>query len=295
MVVPISAQLLKHMPSKSNIHSPLDGRTVALPESRQLDLLADMFEKRGASVIRMPLVTILDSPNKALIEKWIRKFIANEPDYFVVLTGEGIRRLVRFASGTGCRDEFVDSLSRVVKICRGPKPGRALKEIGLKADLNGKSPTSAGIIETLNGLPLESKQVAVQLYGEDPNRLIMDYLASRQVEVSTVAPYVYAEETDTQKVLQLISQLVSAEVDIIAFTSKAQFVRLLSVAKANGQEAQLLAGLKQTLVAAVGPVVADQLQENDIKVDVCPKDLFFMKPMLREIEKHLSKGTVQDF
>ena len=104
-----------NMPSNTRIQSPLGGRSIALPESRQLDVLATMFEKRGAIVIRTPLVTILDCPNKVLIENWIREFIDKPPDYFIVLTGEGIRRLVGFASRARCLDGFVKALSKVKK------------------------------------------------------------------------------------------------------------------------------------------------------------------------------------
>jgi uroporphyrinogen-III synthase len=282
------------MPEVPAIPSPLAGRSVALPESRQLDVLAAMFEKRGANVIRAPLVSILNNPNKAAVESWIQSFISNTPDYLIVLTGEGIRRLVGFATRAGCLEAFVESLSKVIKICRGPKPGQALKEIGLTADLLGRAPTTAGIIDTLEELDLAGKSVAVQLYGDDPNQLLMDFLATKEIEYSTVAPYIYADDIDTKRVLQLVQLLASGEVDIIAFTSKTQFKRLLNVATANGNDEALLAGLRHSMVAAVGPVVADQLQASGVTVDVCPDELFFMKPMLRKIEKWFAENRFQN-
>lgn len=275
------------------IKSPLAGRTVALAETRQLDVLANMFEKRGAVVQRVPLVAILDSPDQGTVESWLDNFIQAKPVYLVILTGEGIRRLVGFAERAGCLAEFVSTLSQVTKVCRGPKPARALKEIGLDADLNGKEPTTAGIIETLGELPLDGASVAVQLYGSDPNKPLMDYLQSRHVEISTVSPYIYAYEIDTEKVQQLIEQLVEGSIDIIAFTSKAQVTRIFKVAKTNDSEAKLLTGLEKTLVAAVGPVVADELADQKVKVDVCPEHQFFMKPMLREIERRLTSTGKQ--
>ena len=44
---------------------PLQGRTVALAEGRQLEELADMLESEGATVLRCPLVSILDAPDPA--------------------------------------------------------------------------------------------------------------------------------------------------------------------------------------------------------------------------------------
>ena len=42
---------------------PLAGRTVALPETRELDSCARMLEEKGAAVHRCPLVGIRDAPD----------------------------------------------------------------------------------------------------------------------------------------------------------------------------------------------------------------------------------------
>ncbi len=103
---------------------PLAGRTVAIPETRQLDLLADMLEQRGAEVIRCPLVAILDAPDPEPIEAWLKDFIARPYDDLILLTGEGLRRLVGFADRAGLKDDFVEAINRARTITRGPKPDR---------------------------------------------------------------------------------------------------------------------------------------------------------------------------
>ena len=40
-------------------------------------------------------------------------------------------------------------------------------------------------------------------------------------------------------------------------------------------------------VAVVGPVVADELRERGINVDLMPESSFFMKPLVRELVKVL--------
>ena len=280
------------MSDKSPLASSLNGKTIALPESRQLDILADLFERRGAAVIRTPLVTILDSPERETIERWLQDFIRNTPDYFIILTGEGLRRLCGFARRADCLDDFVAALSRTCKICRGPKPGRALREIGLEPDLLGKTPTTPGIIESLEELDLSQRRVAIQLYGEEPNLLLQNYLQQRQVSFNVVAPYVYAPQSDVARVMDLIERLRAGAIDVIAFTSQPQFLRLQQVAREHQCEAILLRALRATLVAAVGPVVAEQLQGHDIPVAIMPGESFFMKPMVREIEKHLEAAAV---
>src|SRR6185295_7823539 len=110
---------------------PLLGRRIAVPESRQLEQFAALLEKQGAEVLRCPLVGIGDAPDAAPIEAWLKTLIAGELDDLIILTGEGVVRLLGFAERAGMREPFVEALARVRKITRGPKPALALKELGL--------------------------------------------------------------------------------------------------------------------------------------------------------------------
>src|SRR5688500_16601746 len=115
----------------------LTGRTIAVPESRELDVFSSMLERRGASVIRCPLVAILDAPDPQPVLDWIRRFNAASFDDLILLTGEGLRRLLSCIDQhePQLRDGFVIELARVRKITRGPKPAKALRELGLKPDI----------------------------------------------------------------------------------------------------------------------------------------------------------------
>ena len=274
------------MPTKND--RTLLGRVVALPESRQLDILAVMLEKRDASVIRCPLVTILDAPDSATVLSWIQAFIQTPPDDFIILTGEGIRRLCKVAEAHQLLKAFVLALAKSRKIARGPKPGQALKALGLKADLLAEMPTTDGVITTLEHLDLTDHRIAIQLYGENPNTKLTSYLDKRHISYSTIAPYIYAPDTDDLKVRQLIEQLAANEIDAITFTSQPQYKRLLQVAKKYNVETILANGLAATVVAAVGPVVADALRQHGVRVDLMPESSYFMKPMVSKLIETLA-------
>ena len=270
---------------ESETSTALSGQVVAVPESRQLDILEDLLVRRGARVLRVPLVAILDAPDSAPILRWIDAFIAAPAEYLVVLTGEGLRRLRSLAQRHGREEAFIAALQRTTTVCRGPKPGRALKEMDIKPDLLGKAPTTPGVIEALEELELAGRHVAVQLYGEEPNLLLMDYLRGRGAIVSSVAPYVYAPHTHEEKVVELLHSLVRGDVTMMTFTSQPQYTRLVQVARRHGIEDVLQAGLARVAVAAVGPVVGDQLSAAGIRVSVMPESQFFMKPMVTELVK----------
>ncbi len=76
---------------------PLEGKAIALAEGRQLEELAAMLEKEGASILRCPLLSILDAPDAEPVVNWLKELIAGKFAYVILLTGEGLRRLIGFA------------------------------------------------------------------------------------------------------------------------------------------------------------------------------------------------------
>ena len=271
----------------------LAGKTIAVPETRELDVLAQLFEQRGATVIRCPLVAILDAPDPRPIEAWLRRFVAGACNDLVLFTGEGLRRLLRFAERIELQDAFVEALGRVRKITRGPKPVRALREIGLAADLQAVEPTTEGIIAALSEFDLTGRMVGVQLYGDEPNVPLMNFLARAGAEADPVAPYVYASNVDDERVGDLIERITAGAVDVIAFTSASQIRRLWDVARKRGIEAPLRTGLAHAVVAAVGPVTATEATRFGMKPAIMPSRLYSMKPLVNEIARAIQVHITQ--
>src|SRR5215472_16333136 len=100
---------------------PLANRTIALAEGRQLEELAGMLEKEGAQTLRCPMLTILDAPDPAPVLAWLGELAAGRFGWVVLLTGEGLRRLLGFAERAGRRDEVLAGLGRARTVTRGPK------------------------------------------------------------------------------------------------------------------------------------------------------------------------------
>ena len=266
---------------------PLTGALIALAESRELDVFAGLLERRGARVLRAPLVDILDARDPGPVLAWLRDFAGGSCDDLVLLTGEGLRRLVACIQrhDPDLREPFLAALGRARRITRGPKPARALRELGLAPDLEATIPTTAGIIQALEGLPLAGRRVGVQLYGEEPNAILVDFLRSRGADVLCVSPYRYAQASDDATVRELLARIAQDAVAAIAFTSAAQVKRLF----AAGMDPQaVVAALAHTQVAAVGPVVADVLRGHGVRVDAMPGSSWFMKPLATELVRLLA-------
>jgi uroporphyrinogen-III synthase len=263
---------------------PLEGRTVALAEGRQLEDLAQMLENEGAGTLRCPMVSILDAPEAAPVLAWLRELVAGQFDYVVLFTGEGLRRLLGFAAREGLRDAAVAALGRTQTLTRGPKPVRALKEVGLVPTKVAATPTTEGVIETLRAESLHGRMVGVQLYSES-NPPLHAFLESAGATVRTVLPYIYAPAADAERVADLIRRLAGWDVDVLVFTSSPQVDRLYEVARDQGLGEVLRQGLGRTLVAAVGPVVAENLQARGASVHICPEQGFVMKNLVQHIKR----------
>ncbi|WP_322522244.1 uroporphyrinogen-III synthase [Guyparkeria halophila] len=266
------------------------GCRVALPESRQIDILAGLLERRGATVTRCPLVSIHDSPDQDGVVAWIDRFLADgSMRDLIVLTGEGIARLHAASERHGRETAFLRKLERTRLIVRGPKPGRVLKRWGLQAEVQADRPTSDGVIATLKNLDQPAPRTGVVLYGTEPNIPLIRAVHEIGSEPVPVAPYVYASESETEAVLELVEQLADGRTDVILFTAQPQINRLLRIARNAGRDDALQAGLARAVVAAIGPVMAEHLEGLGIRVDVMPGRRFFMHPMVDALAEHLQR------
>jgi uroporphyrinogen-III synthase len=268
----------------------LSGRRIVVPETRELGQLLRMLEERGADTVPCPMIAIRDTPDTAPVEAWLRRFAKGTCDDLVLMTGEGLRRLLGFARRFDLESAFLVALAATRKITRGPKPVRALREIGLGADLPADEPTTEGVIAALERLDLTGRRVGVQLYPGNANERLLKFLEGAGAEADPVLPYVYASEVDDTRVIAVIAEMAAGQIDAIAFTSAPQVRRFRDVARAFGREAELRQGFERLVVAAVGPIVAAELEAMGVRVNVTPRDnTFFMKPLVRELAAALTR------
>lgn len=258
---------------------PLHGRRIALLETREAERLAAMLREQGAEIVACPMVAIVEPADPAPVVEWLRRFMAAPPDHLVLLTGEGLLRLHALARREGVDADFRAALARPRTVTRGPKPARALRSLGLQPGLRAPEPTTDGVIAALSGLDLRGRRVGVQLYPGAAGRLV-DFVRDAGAEPDPVTPYDYAEHVADAAIAALIDRLAAGELDAIAFTSAPQVRRLVAVAQANGRAEALTAGLRRTAVAAIGPVVADELRRHGFAAAIMPAESFFMKPLV---------------
>ena len=268
----------------------LNGYRILILETREEAQFSRLLGEQGADVLQCPMFTIQDAPDPALIEAWIKRFVDTPFDDLVLTTGEGLRRLIKVARHKGLEAEFVSALGKVRKFARGPKPGRALREIGLEPEITTERPTSEGIADTLLRFDLYGHHVGLQLYPDKDHSVLIGAIKALGAAIDTVLPYVYDAQAGDVNVLMAINEMAEGRVDAIALTSSGQVRRLVDVAKANGREGRLHDGLATTRIASVGPVVSDELKSHGFRADIFPaNDAYFMRPLISAIVAELGR------
>ncbi|MCG8448137.1 MAG: uroporphyrinogen decarboxylase [Pirellulales bacterium] len=199
------------------------------------------------------------------------RLITGQVDVVLFLTGVGTRMLVERIERHVDRQRFLDALADIKTVVRGPKPLAALRELGVEPTLRVPEPnTWREVLSTLDQhLPVANLVVAVQEYGL-PNVSLIAGLEARGAKVESVAIYRWDLPTDIGPLEENVRRLVAGEVDIAMFTSAQQLVHLLLVAARLGQEDELLAALRQVLVASIGPTTSGKLHDYAVGVDFEP-------------------------
>jgi uroporphyrinogen-III synthase len=268
----------------------LNGYRILILETREEAQFSRLLTEQGADVLQCPMFAINDAPDPAPIEAWIRRAIDKPFDDLVLMTGEGLRRLMKVARRIGVEKDFIAALGKMRTFARGPKPGRALREIGLEPQQTTEKPTSEGIAEMLSPLDLKGHRIGLQLYPDKDHSVLIGAITAQGAAVDAVLPYVYDAKAADTNIVTAIEQMAQGRIDAIALTSSGQARRLFDVAKAHGCEAQLREGLKKTPIASVGPVVSDELAAHGLRASISPAEgAYFMKPLIAAMAVALGK------
>jgi uroporphyrinogen-III synthase len=268
----------------------LNGTRILILETREEAQFSKLLDEQGAEVVQCPMFTIEDAPDPAPVEAWIRRAIDKPFDDLVLMTGEGLRRIMKLARTRGLDQALVTSLAKSRKFTRGPKPGTALREISLEAQQTTEKPTTEGVIEMLGKFDLNGHRLGLQLYPDKDHSTLIGALAAQGAEVDTVLPYVYDSKAADANIIAAIDDMAEGRIDCIALTNLGQVRRLIEAAKAGGSEAKLRKGFERTLIASVGPAVSGELAGHGLRADIVPaENAYFMRPLISAMAVRLAE------
>jgi uroporphyrinogen-III synthase len=196
---------------------------------------------------------------------------ANRFACVVLLTGAGVTALFREAEAANRLDETVSALRRTITVCRGPKPGAALKRYDVPVGITTPEPyTTREVLGALAGVDLAGRRIGLLHYGERSDAVARE-LAHTGATVEELCLYEWQLPDDVSPLETLVTDLIAGSVDAIAFTSQIQCRHLFEVAARANRSASLTDALaSRVVVAAIGPVCASALRGFGVVPHVMP-------------------------
>lgn len=218
--------------------------------------------------------SLREVPNEANVDALAfgERLLAGDVDVVLLLTGVGTRRLVTVLEARHPRARLVEALGWTTLVARGPKPVKALAELGLRPTVTVPEPnTWRDVLAALDArAPVAGRRVAVQEYGV-PNQALYDGLEERGAEVLHVPVYRWALPEDTGPLRAAVGDIVDGRADVVLFTNAAQVSHAVQTAQAAGLGRALRLALARVAVFSIGPTTSEALRDFGLGVDGEPE------------------------
>ena len=205
-----------------------DGLHVAALESRRADDMARLISRAGGVAHVSPSMREVPiEPNRGAID-FAYRLMTGHIGVVILMTGVGFRYLLKAIERHLDQQRFLDSLSDITTICRGPKPVAALREAGLTPTLKVPEPnTWRELLKTIDdNLSIANQTVGLQEYGISNASLIAG-LEARGAVVERIRVYGWDLPTNTAPLEENVQALAAGERDILLLTSAHQVVNML--------------------------------------------------------------------
>ncbi|OYP28915.1 uroporphyrinogen decarboxylase [Rhodopirellula sp. MGV] len=255
-----------------SVDADFSGLHVASLESRRASEMERLIQRYGGVAHVSPSMREVPiEPNREAID-FAYRVITGEIGIVVFMTGVGFRFLVKAIEKHVDTQRFIDALSDITTICRGPKPVAAMRELGIQPTHRVGEPNTWR--EILQYIDHEKVQIANQVIGLQEygisNASLIAGLEARGAIVSPVRVYGWEFPEQTDPLRENIQALADGKRDILLLTSAHQIVNMMRMAEQMGVSKQLRQGLRSTAIISIGPTTTQMLNECDLQADMEP-------------------------
>ncbi len=259
-------------PTPPSLSPSFGGLRVAALESRRRDDFSRLIERFGGVPFVSPSMREVPiDKNKEAIE-FAYRVMTGDIGAVIFLTGVGFKQLIAAIEPHVDKQRFLNSLSDIPTVARGPKPVAAMREFGLQPTHRAPEPnTWREVLQTVDiHVPVSNVEVGLQEYGITNHSLVAG-LEARGAKVTTIKVYQWELPEDTGPLIENVQAIVRGERDCLLFTSAHQAVNLLRIANQLDCEKELRLALRSMVVASIGPTTSEMLQHLEIPIDLEPE------------------------
>jgi len=248
------------------------GLRVVSFESRRHEQMEDLIKQSGGQPLMAPAMQEVPVGENQEALAFGNRLLAGDIDIVIFLTGVGTRALFDILETRISRADLVKAFSKTRLIARGPKPFTALRELGLSSiDTVNEPATWHEVLSMLDHRdPIRGKTVAVQEYGST-NKELIEGLVERGARVIRVPVYRWTLPENREPLRRALQAVIGGEADVVLFTNSNQINQVLRFAQEEGLEKKFRQALAHTVVASVGPICTQFLDEYGVPVDIEPE------------------------
>ncbi|WP_149498547.1 uroporphyrinogen decarboxylase [Roseiconus lacunae] len=255
-----------------SVDADFSGLHVASLESRRASEMQRLIERYGGVAHVSPSMREVPiEPNRPAID-FAYRVMTGEINVVILMTGVGFRFLLRAIEKHVDTQRFLDSLSDITTICRGPKPVAAMRELGIKPTHRvGEPNTWREILQYIDHekVSIANQVIGLQEYGIS-NASLVAGLEARGAIVEPLRVYGWEFPEQTDALRENIIALSEGKRDLLLLTSAHQIVNMMRMAEQMGVSDQLRRGLYGTAIASIGPTTTQMLNECELHADMEP-------------------------
>jgi len=228
-----------------------------------------LVESRGWEAIIVPTIEVVPRSRSEVLAS-----VGDVRDYdWLVLTSAFGAEIMH--------DYFGGSLKALNIAAIGPKTGEVLEKRGIEVHFVPSTYRAEGLAEGLLSRGVEGKKL---LFARASRvRGVLSGELSGAADVKEVVLYDALVPEDASGVRELEAAVERDEVDAIIFTSSQSAKNLFEMSR------DVVSGLRDITVCAIGPITAGTLEGLDVKVDVVSKT-YTIEGALNSLEKRLKDG-----
>lgn len=249
-------------------NSQLKNLIIASLESRMAAAMQKFIENYEAKALMAPSMKEVRLASNEHLFQFFEQIRSKQFDYFILMTGIGLRSLLELWQERYQKEEIVETLKNVKLLVRGYKT-RGVCNIW-KIDIDHLVPEPNTWHEIIDFLKdhqaLENKKIALLEYGA-PNLLLNETLESRGAKLFPIQVYKWDMPDDIRPLKTLIQNILDEKVDYLLFTSRPQADHLLKVVQEMNCELAFRRSLNTVGIISIGPACSDKLRELQFFAD----------------------------
>ena len=266
----------------------LNGKVVAIVRpTDQVKELSDAIESLGGTPYEAPLIEVKPAKNQESLIKLIKDTANGRMDIIAFMSQNGVRQTFEVAKNEGLEKPFKDHIRKISLISIGPKTKHELERIGFSNVKLPEEYSSSGLIKLLEKTDLKGKRIGLpRAKGvDDTLRVSLEKLGSEVIEAEA---YEVQETSDSSLVKNLIIDLISEKIDVIAFTSPSTVRSLIENSRKFSDLETVKASLRKIVIASIGTTTRKVLEDLGFEVQVTPSE-FTVEALAKEIASYFEK------